>query len=174
MRPRGRFPLDRLGALNTCKFCQLPDSLQDPQYSGVGFPMKTSFSRTSALMAIPVAIVVSALPGAIRRVAQGGDPYLFTERFFKACGHVFRAQAACDSSCGQPRQFASACGTASGIHEQGRGWRRIGRMSAISFGAGSQTDAQASAVAECGLVVRSHADCGAGADFMGTSVNDYA
>ena len=44
--------------------------------------MKISFSRGSVLTAIAIAILVSALPGAIRRVIQSGDPYLFTRRFF--------------------------------------------------------------------------------------------
>ena len=45
--------------------------------------MKISFSRSSVLTAVAVVIVVSALPGATRRLAQTGDPYLFTERFFE-------------------------------------------------------------------------------------------
>ena len=45
--------------------------------------MKISISRSFVLSAIAVAIVASALPGAIRRVIQSGDPYLFTERFFE-------------------------------------------------------------------------------------------
>lgn len=45
--------------------------------------MKISISRSSLITAIAIAIVASALPGAIRRVIQTGDPYLFTERFFE-------------------------------------------------------------------------------------------
>jgi hypothetical protein len=45
--------------------------------------MKISFSRSSILTAIAVAIVVSALPGATRRIVQTGNPYLFTERFLE-------------------------------------------------------------------------------------------
>lgn len=45
--------------------------------------MKISFSRSSVLTAIAIVILLSALPGAIRRVIQTGDPYLFTERFFE-------------------------------------------------------------------------------------------
>lgn len=44
--------------------------------------MKISISRSFVLSAIAIAIVASALPGAIRRIIQTGDPYLFTERFF--------------------------------------------------------------------------------------------
>jgi hypothetical protein len=45
--------------------------------------MKISISRSFVLSAIVIAIVAWALPGAIRRVIQSGDPYLFTERFFE-------------------------------------------------------------------------------------------
>ena len=45
--------------------------------------MKISISRSFVLSAVAAAILVSALPGAIRRVIQSGDPYLFTERFFE-------------------------------------------------------------------------------------------
>ena len=45
--------------------------------------MKISISRSSILSAIAIAILVSALPGSIRRIIQSGDPYLFTERFFE-------------------------------------------------------------------------------------------
>jgi hypothetical protein len=44
--------------------------------------MKISFSRSSVLAAIAIVILVSALPGAIRRIIQSGDPYLFTRQFF--------------------------------------------------------------------------------------------
>lgn len=45
--------------------------------------MKISFSRSSVLTAIAIVILLSALPSAIRRVIQTGDPYLFTRRFFE-------------------------------------------------------------------------------------------
>ena len=45
--------------------------------------MKIAFSRSSVLTAIAIVILLSALPGAIRRVIQSGDPYLFTRRFFE-------------------------------------------------------------------------------------------
>jgi hypothetical protein len=45
--------------------------------------MKISFSRSSVLTAIAIVILVSALPGAVRRVIQSCDPYLFTQRFFE-------------------------------------------------------------------------------------------
>ena len=45
--------------------------------------MKISFSRSSVLTAIAAVILVSALPGTVRRVIQSGDPYLFTQRFFE-------------------------------------------------------------------------------------------
>jgi hypothetical protein len=39
-------------------------------------------SRSSILFSIVAVVLLSALPGAIRRLAQTGDPYLFTEQFF--------------------------------------------------------------------------------------------
>ncbi len=45
--------------------------------------MKISLSRSSVLTAIAILILLSALPSAIRRVIQTGDPYLFTRRFFE-------------------------------------------------------------------------------------------
>ena len=45
--------------------------------------MKISISRSAILSVIAIAIVASALPGAIRKIIQSGDPYLFTERFFE-------------------------------------------------------------------------------------------
>jgi hypothetical protein len=45
--------------------------------------MKISFSRSSVLTAIAIVILLSALPSAIRRIIQTGDPYLFTWRFFE-------------------------------------------------------------------------------------------
>jgi len=44
--------------------------------------MKISFSRSAVLAAIAVVILVSALPGTIRRIIQSGDLYLFTRQFF--------------------------------------------------------------------------------------------
>jgi hypothetical protein len=44
--------------------------------------MKISFSRSSVLTAIAIVILASALPVAIRRIIQSGDPYLFTRQFF--------------------------------------------------------------------------------------------
>jgi hypothetical protein len=41
-----------------------------------------SFSRSSALSAVVIAVLLAALPGAIRRIIQTGDPYLFTQDFF--------------------------------------------------------------------------------------------
>jgi hypothetical protein len=43
----------------------------------------SSISRTSILYAIVIAVLLAALPGAIRKLIQTGDPYLFTERFFQ-------------------------------------------------------------------------------------------
>lgn len=40
-------------------------------------------SRSSILSAVVIAVVVAALPGAIRRIVQTRDVYLFTERFFQ-------------------------------------------------------------------------------------------
>lgn len=45
--------------------------------------MKIPISRSVVLSAVAIAIVASAVPGAIRRLIQTGDPYLFTERFFE-------------------------------------------------------------------------------------------
>jgi hypothetical protein len=67
-----------------CKFCQLVHSLFSISVRQIGSPqMKISFSRSSLLTAIAIVILLSALPGAIRRVMQSGDPYLFTQRFFE-------------------------------------------------------------------------------------------
>jgi hypothetical protein len=41
-----------------------------------------SISRSSILSAVVIAILLAALPGAIRKLVQTGDPYLFSERFF--------------------------------------------------------------------------------------------
>jgi hypothetical protein len=43
----------------------------------------SSISRTSILYAVVFAILLAALPGAIRKLIQTGDPYLLTERFFR-------------------------------------------------------------------------------------------
>ena len=45
--------------------------------------MKIWLSRSPVLTAVAIVILLSALPGAIRRIIQTGDPYLFTERFFE-------------------------------------------------------------------------------------------
>jgi len=39
--------------------------------------------RTSILYAVVVAILLAALPGAMRKLIQTGDPYLLSERFFQ-------------------------------------------------------------------------------------------
>ena len=44
--------------------------------------MRISFSRSSVLTVVVIIVLLSALPSAIRRIIQTGDPYLFTERFF--------------------------------------------------------------------------------------------
>jgi len=41
-----------------------------------------SISRSSILNVVVIAIVLAVLPGAIWRLIQTGDPYLFTHRFF--------------------------------------------------------------------------------------------
>ena len=43
----------------------------------------SSISRTSILYAVVIALLLAALPGAIRKLIHTGDPYLFTERFFQ-------------------------------------------------------------------------------------------
>ena len=40
-------------------------------------------SRSSVLYAIVIVLLLSALPGAIRKIIQTGDPYLFTAAFFQ-------------------------------------------------------------------------------------------
>jgi drug/metabolite transporter (DMT)-like permease len=40
-------------------------------------------SRSSILYAIVIAVLLASVPGAIRKIVQTGDPYLFTERFFQ-------------------------------------------------------------------------------------------
>jgi hypothetical protein len=42
-----------------------------------------SFSRRAVLPAIVIAVLLAALPGAIRRLKQTGNPYLFTDQFFQ-------------------------------------------------------------------------------------------
>jgi hypothetical protein len=43
----------------------------------------SSISRTSILYAVVIALLLAALPAAIRKLVHTGDPYLFTERFFQ-------------------------------------------------------------------------------------------
>ena len=45
--------------------------------------MRFASTRSSVLAATTTGVALVTVPGAIRRVIQGGDPYLFTERFFK-------------------------------------------------------------------------------------------
>jgi len=45
--------------------------------------MKVSVSRSSILVALAATVLLAALPGAIQRIVQTGDPYLFTQRFFE-------------------------------------------------------------------------------------------
>jgi hypothetical protein len=40
-----------------------------------------SFSRRAVLPAIVIAVLLAALPGAIQRLIQTGNPYLFTDQF---------------------------------------------------------------------------------------------
>lgn len=42
-----------------------------------------SFSRRAILPAIVIAVLLAALPGAIQRLIQTGNPYLFTVQFFQ-------------------------------------------------------------------------------------------
>ena len=42
-----------------------------------------SIFRTTVLDAVVVAVILAALPSAIHRIVQTGDPYLFTEHFFQ-------------------------------------------------------------------------------------------
>lgn len=44
--------------------------------------MKWSLSWSSILISLALAILLAALPGAIRRLVRTGDPYLFTRDFF--------------------------------------------------------------------------------------------
>lgn len=45
--------------------------------------MKISLSRSTVLTCLTIAILLSALPGAIRRLIETGNPYLFTRGFFE-------------------------------------------------------------------------------------------
>jgi hypothetical protein len=45
--------------------------------------MRIPLSRSSILVALVIAILLAALPGAIRRIVQSGNPYLFTRQFFE-------------------------------------------------------------------------------------------
>ena len=42
-----------------------------------------SINRHSVLQAVVIVVLLAALPSAILRIVQTGDPYLFTERFFR-------------------------------------------------------------------------------------------
>jgi len=44
--------------------------------------MKISLSRSTVLTFLAIAILIAALPAAIRRLIQTGSPYLFTRDFF--------------------------------------------------------------------------------------------
>jgi hypothetical protein len=100
-----------------CEFCQLVHSLFSTSVRQIGSPqMKISFSRSSLLTAIAIVILLSALPGAIRRVIQSGDPYLFTQRSLKTCGRVSWGRDGCNLFCSQQRQSCWACGTGNETH----------------------------------------------------------
>lgn len=45
--------------------------------------MKISLSRSTVLTSLTIAILLAALPGAIRRLVATGNPYLFTKDFFE-------------------------------------------------------------------------------------------
>ena len=45
--------------------------------------MKLSISRSSILTALVAAVLLAALPGAVRRYMQTRDPYLFSVQFFQ-------------------------------------------------------------------------------------------
>ena len=45
--------------------------------------MKISISRSSILVVLVLTILLAAVPGAIQRLVQTGDLYLFTQRFFE-------------------------------------------------------------------------------------------
>jgi hypothetical protein len=45
--------------------------------------MKVSLPRSSILRTVVIVIILAVLPGAIRRLIQTGNLYLFTERFFE-------------------------------------------------------------------------------------------
>jgi len=45
--------------------------------------MKVSVSRGSILVVLAATVLLAALPGAIQRIVQTGDLYLFTRRFFE-------------------------------------------------------------------------------------------
>jgi len=45
--------------------------------------MKISLSRSTLLTSLTVAILIAALPAAIRRLFETGNPYLFTRQFFE-------------------------------------------------------------------------------------------
>jgi hypothetical protein len=42
-----------------------------------------SISRSSILYAVVIVVLLASVPGAIIKIVQTGDPYLFTERFFQ-------------------------------------------------------------------------------------------
>jgi hypothetical protein len=53
-----------------------------PETAGLVFAM-ASISRSTILQAVVIAILLAAVPGAIHRLIQTGDPYLFSRRFFE-------------------------------------------------------------------------------------------
>jgi len=73
-----------------CKFCQMSRSPTRPTLYPwasrqsdfrLAPKMKISLSRSSILTALAIAILLAALPAAIRRLVRTGNPYLLTRQF---------------------------------------------------------------------------------------------
>ena len=109
--------------------------------------MKIAFSRSAVLTAIAIAILLSALPGAIRRVIQTGDPYLFTRRFFEDIWARLSGPGRLRFIL--PPTTAVVCDVIVCLGHGGWKTRLTERISPFSFRVGVPTDAATRFVAKC-------------------------
>jgi hypothetical protein len=56
-------------------------------------------SRSLVLNAIVILILLATVPGAIHRIVQSGDPYLFSKQFYEDMWHAFLDLVVSASSC---------------------------------------------------------------------------
>lgn len=59
------------------------DKRRDALFSTDARKMKLTFTRSTVLTSLTVVVLLAALPGAIRRLLETGNPYLFTREFFE-------------------------------------------------------------------------------------------